>query len=299
MNPYAPLLASIEQLLGGLRAQLPQIIAALVVLGAFVGLAALLRRLVTGGLRRIDRTLAAMLGQLSDAATVVLGVLIGFWIAIPTINFREIYAGLGVTGLILGFALRDLLENFAAGILILWRRPFKLDDQIRSGSYEGTVAEINFRSTVLRTYDGLKVFIPNGRIFAEPVENLTGYRQRRSTIAFGIDQNASVGTARRVILGALREMGPAGVLPEPAPVVFFDAVGDFTNNLHVLYWTAPPNRFSELTTRSEVTERLHAALLNAGIGFPYPIRTVHVATRNGSDRSSEPRDGHRRDDGRR
>ena len=218
-----------------------------------------------------------MLGQLTYAATLVLGVLIGFWIAIPTINFREIYAGLGVTGLILGFALRDLLENFAAGILILWRRPFKLDDQVRSGAYEGTVAEINFRSTVLRTYDGLKVFVPNGRIFTEPLENLTAYHQRRSTVVLGIDQSASVGTARRVILDELRQMRPSGVLPEPAPVVFFDAVGEYANNLHVLYWTAPPNRFSELTTRSEVTERLYVALTEAGIAFPYPIRTVQVA----------------------
>jgi small-conductance mechanosensitive channel len=285
MNPYAPLLASIEQLLGGLRAQLPQIIAALVVVGGFVGVASLLRRLVAGALRRVDRTLSEMLGQLSYAATVVLGILVGFWIAIPTINFREIYAGLGVTGLILGFALRDLLENFAAGILILWRRPFKLDDQIRSGSYEGTVAEINFRSTVLRTYDGLKVFVPNGRIFTEPVENLTGYRERRSTVVLGIDQSASVDTARRVILDELRQMGPSGVLPEPAPVVFFDAVGEYANNLHVLYWTAPPNRFSELTTRSEVTERLYAALIEAGIAFPYPIRTVRVAGMDGAGRA--------------
>ena len=283
VNPYGPLLASVEQFLGGLRVQLPQIIAALVVVGAFVGLAALLRRLVTGGLYRIDRTLAQMLGQLSYAATIVLGVLVGFWIAIPTINFREIYAGLGVTGLILGFALRDLLENFAAGILILWRRPFKLDDQIRSGTYEGTVAEINFRSTVLRTYDGLKVYVPNGRIFTEPVENLTRFHQRRSTVVFGIDQGAAFGEARRVILDVLRGMGPAGVLPEPAPVVFFDTIGEYTNNLHVLYWTAPPTRFSELATRSEVTERLYAALQDAGVSFPYPIQTVQLATRNGVD----------------
>lgn len=289
MNPYGPLLASIEQFLGGLRAQSPQILAALVVVGAFVGLAALLRRLVTGGLYRIDRTLAQMLGQLSYAATVVLGILIGFWIAIPTINFREIYAGLGVTGLILGFALRDLLENFAAGILILWRRPFKLDDQVRSGSHEGTVAEINFRSTVLRTYDGLKVFIPNGRIFTEPVKNLTGYHQRRSTVVLGIDQGGPVSEARRVILTVLREMGPAGALPEPAPVVFFDAIGDYTNNLHVLYWTAPPTRFSELATRSEVTERLYAAMLGAGIGFPYPIRTMQLTTTQGEGQTSDDR----------
>jgi small-conductance mechanosensitive channel len=283
MNPYAPLLASAEQYLRALRTQLPQIMAALVAIVVFVGLAALLRRAVTGALSRADRTLAQMLGQLAYGGVVILGILVGFWIAIPTINFRDIYAGLGVTGLILGFALKDLLENFAAGILILWRRPFKLDDQVRSGNYEGIVAEINFRSTVLRTYDGLKVFMPNGQMFTEPLENLTSHRQRRTTVEFGIDQEASISTARRVILDTLADMAPAGVLPDPAPVVFFDAVGDFTNNLHILYWTAPPNRFSELTTRSDVTERLYTALLSAGINFPYPLRSVRLTTVNGSD----------------
>jgi small conductance mechanosensitive channel len=276
VNPYAPLLTGLEELARGLLGQAPLILAALVAVALFIGLAMLVRGLMQRALLRYDRTLAEMGGQLGYAATITFGILVALWIAIPTINFREIFAGLGVTGLILGFALKDLLENFAAGVLILWRRPFKLDDQIRSGAYEGTVVEINFRSTVLRTYDGLKVYIPNGRVFTEAVENLTGFRTRRSTVILGIDQTASVSEARQVILKTLAQLGPAGVLPEPQPVVFFHAIGDFANELHVLYWTAPPTRFSELTTRSEVTERLASALQEAGIGFPYPIRTVHL-----------------------
>ncbi|MGE3269346.1 MAG: mechanosensitive ion channel family protein [Chloroflexota bacterium] len=290
MNPYAPLLASAEQLVRGFLSQLPMIVGGLVAVALFLFLAVIVRRIVRSALRRYDRTLAAMVGQLAYAGTVTFGILVAFWIAIPTINFREIFAGLGVTGLILGFALKDLLENFAAGVLILWRRPFKLDDQIRSGSYEGTVVEINFRSTVLRTYDGLKVYIPNGQAFTQPLENLTGFPQRRSAVTLGIDQNASVGAARRVILHALREMEPAGVLPDPAPVVFFDNVGDFANELHVLYWTTPPNRFSELTTKSDVTERLYVALQDADIGFPYPIQTVQLRAENNSEQGDHQRE---------
>lgn len=71
-------------------------------------------------------------------------------------------------------------------------------------------------------------------------------------------------------------LGVAGVLPEPPPAVSFAEVGDFANILHVLYWTAPPTRFSELTTRSLVTERLYDALPAAGITFPYPIQTLQL-----------------------
>ncbi len=141
-----------------------------------------------------------------------------------------------MTGLILGFALRDLIENFVSGILILWRRPFHIGDQIRTGSHEGTVEEINFRSTILKTYDGVQVFIPNGAVFTEPLENHTAYGLRRLTIVLGIDQAASVARAREIILAELGQA--AGVLAELPPLILFEEVGDFANILHVLAWTS-------------------------------------------------------------
>jgi small-conductance mechanosensitive channel len=265
-----------EALLRQLLARLPSLAAGLCVFLFFVALAVLVRRLVRGALRRADRTLAGMLGTLAHGATVAAGALLGLWVAVPTFDVAEVVTSLGLTGLILGFALRDLLENFVAGILILWRRPFRAGDQIRAGEHEGTVAEINFRSTVLRTYDGRKVFVPNGRVFTAPLENLTAYGERRSEVVLGIGQDAPVAAAREVILRTLRGAAAEGVLPEPAPVVLFEAVGDYANELHVLYWTRPPDRFSERLTRSTVTERLVEALRQAGIGFPYPIRTVRL-----------------------
>jgi small-conductance mechanosensitive channel len=262
-------------LLRGLTAQLPFVAVAAVAFAASLLLARLLRRVVLRALRGHDPAFREMAARLAHVAVVALGVFVALWIAIPTVEFGQIFASLGVTGVILGFALRDIIENFVAGILILWRRPFRVDDQIRSGNYEGTVVEINFRSTVLRTYDGIKVFVPNGKVFTEPIENLTGYPSRRTQVVLGVDQAGSPAAARRVILETLRST--AGVLAEPAPAVLFAEVGDFANILHVLYWTAPPTRFSELETRSLVTERLYAALPAAGIGFPYPIQTIELA----------------------
>ena len=136
------------------------------------------------------------------------------------------------------------------------------------------MAEINFRSTVLRTYDGIRVFVPNGTVFTEPLENFTANEVRRSLVVLGIDQNASVPEARRVILDVLATLD--GVLDDPEPLVLFTEVGDFANILHVLYWTSPPTRFSEITTRSDVTERLYEALPAAGITFPYPVQTLQL-----------------------
>jgi small-conductance mechanosensitive channel len=273
-HPLDLLAANARDLARGLVAQLPFLAVAAVAFACFLLLARLLRGLVRRGLRRYDPSFAEMVARLVHVAVVVLGILVALWIAIPTLQFSEILTSLGVTGLILGFALKDIIENFVAGILILWRHPFGVGDQIRSGAFEGTVTEITFRSTVLRTYDGVRVFIPNGTVFTEPLENFTANATRRSLVALGIDQDSAVAVARRVILKTLA--GIDGVLPDPPPAVLFAEVGDFANVLHVLYWTAPPTRFSELTTRSDVTERLYAALPDAGIGFPYPIQTLRL-----------------------
>lgn len=273
-HPLDLFLEHTRSLVRGLIAQLPFIGLALAAFIVFALVARLLQQLTRRMLKRYDWAFAEMIARLVHVAVIVFGIFIALWIAIPTLEFAEILTSLGVTGLILGFALRDIIENFVAGILILWRRPFRVGDQIRSGSFEGTVAEINFRSTVIRTYDGIKVYIPNGKVFTEPLENLTANETRRSLVVLGIDQRASVGDARRVILETIE--GVVGVLPDPPPAVLFAEVGDFANILHVLYWTAPPTRFSELTTRSLVTERLYEALPAAGILFPYPIQTLQL-----------------------
>lgn len=263
-----------EQLWQAMLDHLPQIAGALVALIVFTLLGRALGFAIRRGLRRHDPTLARMLGELASVLMVVLGVLVAAWIAFPSVDFREIFTSLGVTGLILGFALRDLIENFVSGMLILWRRPFHVGDQIRTGNHEGTVQEINFRSTILKSYDGVQVLIPNGAVFTQPLENLTRYGTRRLTILLGIDQTAPVAHAREIILAELRHA--SGVLAEPPPMVLFEEIGDFANVLHVLLWTEPPTRLSERVTRSEVTERLHLALRNAGINFPYPIQNVRI-----------------------
>lgn len=286
MDPFTPLVTSVRAWTAAFFQQLPVFVASALALAFFVLVARFARRIAARALRHHDQTLVRMTTSLVHAGLLTLGVLAALWIAIPTFKFTEIIASLGVTGLIIGFALKDLIENFVAGILILWRRPYRVGDQIQSGSYEGTVAEINFRSTVLKTYDGIKVYIPNGKAFTEPIENKTGYRERRTTIALGIDQRAAIGTAREVILRTLREIDD--VLDDPPPDVLFDMVGEFTNDLHVRFWASPPTRIHELETKSRVTERLYEALLAADIGFPYPTRTVFVATDDADRAGSAP-----------
>jgi len=173
---------------------------------AFLGFAVVsqvVQRAIRHGRLIGDDSLRALVAGLASGALIAFGAAFGLIIALPGVSFTELIASLGVGGIILGFALRDILENFVAGILILARRPFVVGDQIRSGEHEGTVTEINFRSTVVRTYDGLRVFMPNGSLLTQPVENLTSYGERRSEISLAIHQQASVAEARQTILREL------------------------------------------------------------------------------------------------
>lgn len=266
--------ATLENIAAGIASQLPLIaIAGVVVLGAIV-VGRLARAAVQRGLRRRDPSLARVMGQVTQGVVLFVGILIALWVALPTVRFTDVFASLGVTGIILGFALRDIIENFVAGLLILWRQPFVIGDQIRSREHEGRVEDINLRSTVLRNYDGVRVLIPNGRVFTDAVENRTANAVIRTDVLLGIDQGASIGDARRIILDTLDRVD--GVLADPPPTVLFTEIAHFTHNLRVLFWLRPPTRFSELETRSEVTERLNEALRRAGISFPYPTRTVRL-----------------------
>lgn len=265
---------TLSSLATGIVGQLPLIALALAVLLV----AALVARGVGGAVQRSfrerDAVLGRMLGLIARGAVIAAGILLALWVALPTVRFTDVFASLGVTGIILGFALKDIIENFVAGLLILWRQPFVVGDQVRSGDHEGWVEEVNFRSTVLRTYDGVRVTIPNGRVFTEPVENRTANSLIRTEVVLGIDQGASIAEARRLIEETLADVD--GVLDDPQPVILFDGIGDFTNDLRVLFWTRPATRMSELVTRSAVTERLNDAFQAAEIGFPYPTRTLRL-----------------------
>ncbi|MEO6577586.1 MAG: mechanosensitive ion channel family protein [Candidatus Limnocylindria bacterium] len=263
-----------EKFAAAVLSQLPYVLAGIAALIIFVLLSRAIRAMVRRARWIEDDSLRTLISGIAAAVMIVVGVFVALWIAIPSVSFSELLASVGVSGIVLGFALRDIIENFVAGIIILARRPFGVGDQIRSGDYEGTVQEINFSSTVLKTYDGLKVYIPNGQLLTDPVENLTGYQSRRSEVSIGIHQDASVAEARKVIISSLADMEE--VLADPEPQVFFRTIADSTNNLDVLYWTNPPTRFHQRSTASDVTERLYDTLREAGIEFPYPITSVQI-----------------------
>ena len=263
-------------------AHLPYLILGVVVFLVFVVAARILKRvlLMAGRRTRLDLTLADLLGRLASAFTIVLGLFVAAVVIFPTFNPGDLIAGLGITTVVIGFAFKDVLQNFFAGILILWRRPFIVGDEVKVGDYEGTVEEITTRSTRLRTYDGERAVLPNGDVYTGAVLVRSAYSSRRVRISVGIGYKDSIEEARSIIHRVLNET--EGVLQEPGPWVYVAELGPSSVNLNVFFWTNS-RQANVLMLTDKVISGIKLGLDEAGIDIPYPHTVVmqqnnHAAT---------------------
>ena len=197
--------------------------------------------------------------------------LIALSIVIPTFKAGDLVQLLGISGVAIGFAFRDILQNFLAGILILVTRPFRIGDQIVFDSFEGTVEDIKTRATYIRTYDGRRVVIPNAQLFTESVVVNTAFEWRRSEYEVGIGYGDDVDTARSIILDVLKSTG--GVLADPAPDVITTALDSSTVNLRARWWSH--SRLADvLEVQDRVISNIKRRLTESGIDLPFPTRVV-------------------------
>jgi small-conductance mechanosensitive channel len=192
-------------MLNGSAAALPRLVLALAVVAVFYlvakGVRAAIRR--NAQRRGEHRTRELAIGRLAQAGILVVGVLIAITAAFPSFTPANLVSTLGVGGVAIGFAFKDIFQNLLAGLLILVTRPFRVGDQIRHKDYEGSVEDIQTRATYLKTYDGRRVIIPNGELYTNWVIVNTAFPQRRWQYDIGIGYGgalALVGTILGMIL---------------------------------------------------------------------------------------------------
>ncbi len=179
----------------------------------------------------------------------------------------------GLIGLGISFALREMIANFISGLMILINRPFVIGDQIEAEGEAGTVEDIRVRATDMRTFDGRKVIIPNSKLYNETVVNNTGYGKRRFDVIVGIGYDEDIQTARDLALETLKEAESVELDPEPA--VLTDELDGSSVNLRLRAWTHT-GRASVVKAASEVTQLVKEKYDEEGIDIPYPIRTVYM-----------------------
>jgi small-conductance mechanosensitive channel len=223
-------------------------------------------------LREASASSAAVLGRIAGGVATLVVFLIAASIAFPSVSAADLFNLLGIGGVAIGFAFRDVLQNLLAGILILLTRPFRIGDQISQGGQEGTVEDIWVRATVLRTYDNRRILIPNASLFTDKIEVITAYEQRRLQFPLTIGNGDEIRQARVVIVDALRST--PGILVNPEPEALVTGLGNSGVDMVARFWIDPPRRREAVDALDGAVEAVKNALTEAGIDLPFPTSQV-------------------------
>jgi len=219
-----------------------------------------------------DDRLIPLAAKIAKVTTIILSLIFVFdaW----EINIGPLLTTAGIAGLALGFAVRDSLTNILGGIQLVLDKTFKVGDKVKLESGElGVILDIGLRSTKLKTYDNEVIYIPNGTLANAKIKNFTvPDLSVRVNVEFGVEYGSDPEKVQQVVLEALK--GIDAVLEEPAPVVQFLRMSDFSLDFVARAWVAD---FTEAYhTKLVMTETVYRALNQARINIPFPTRTVYT-----------------------
>jgi len=225
---------------------------------------------------QLHRLMESMLVSLSFGLVFAIGLV--FALSTIGISLVPMLAGLGVAGIVIGFALQDTLGNFASGWMILIYRPYDVDDHVIAGGVEGTVKRMNLVSTTIATFDNQRLVIPNSKIWGDVITNLTANRIRRLTIPVSIAYGEDLDRAEAILRDEVANH--EGVLRKPEPNVFVDAMEQSDILMVTHAWVRTADYWTLLRS---LTKRLKQRLDEEDIEIPFPQQDIYVRALPGSD----------------
>ena len=215
--------------------------------------------------------LGGVLSSLAFGLIVAASVMIASVIIFPSVQPATIISSLGIGSIAIGFAFKDILQNLLAGILLLINHPYRRGDQIVVKGFEGTVEHIQSRATLIKTYDGRRVIIPNSDVYTLPVVVNTAFPTRRSQFEVGIGYGDDPEAACRIFAEAVAKV--AGVEADPAPEVLPWGLADSYITLRAGWWTdSKQTNVSHI--RAKVILAIFKAAKAAAIDLPFPTSVI-------------------------
>ena len=246
---------------------LPKLIISAIVLILFIFLSGKIEKLIKYRLsyKTEDAILSGFFGKISKWVFLI----IGFVLVMEILGFASLAGGIitgaGLSAVILGFAFKNIGENFFSGLLLAFKRPFKVGDTIHTEGYTGTVSSMDFRTTNIKTLDGQDIFIPNSMIINNPLSNFTYESKRRFDFTIQFDYENDIDKAKNIINSAVQKVSE--VLADPIPIVVVDQLTT-SISIKTYYWLdAKAVERSILLIKSEVIEKTRQDLNNAGINI--------------------------------
>lgn len=250
----------------------PRLVAAILMIAVgwwFANRAQRAVKVVLAAQSRIDVTLSSVAASLVRYAILVLVVVAV--LGQLGIQTTSVLAALGAAGLAIGLAIRGTLSNIASGIMLLWLRPFHVGDYIDTGSVAGTVKDVGLFATEMHTWDGVYQFVPNSELWSKRITNYSRLPTRLVDLKFGVAYGDDLAKGQEVLLALAND--DRRVLPDPAPIVFVDSLGDSSVVLRLRFWVVNADYW---TLFRAMTEAGKAKLEAAGLSIPFPQRDLHI-----------------------
>lgn len=270
---FDPAFEQITAMVRSIVQALPLIVLALIVLPLAWIFASLIARLARHLMR--NSTPSPFLRDILARAISLPVFFLGLYIVLKAAGLTRLavslVGGAGVLGIVIGFAFRDIAENFLASLLLSIRRPFRAGDYVNVAEYTGYVQSMNTRSTLLLSPEGNHVQVPNSTIFKNVITNFSTAPTRREGLTVGIGYDAQVAEAQEIIIGVLSNH--AAVIADPSPLVLVDELGSSTVNLKIYYWFDGEN-FSQVKVKSAILRLIKKALVEANISMPDDAREI-------------------------
>ncbi len=229
------------------------------------------RKVVTKALEKskTDPAVTSFVGSLTYFLILTFAVLAA--LAKFGIQTASFVAVLGAAAFAIGIALQGSLANFAAGVLILVLRPFKIGDYIDSAGVAGTVKDIQLFITVLATPDNVKIMVPNGKIFGDVIKNISAYDTRRVDFVIGIGYTSDIQKAYDIMMNLIKEDGR--ILSDPATQIAVSELADSSVNFVVRPWVKKENYWN---VKCDLIRKIKESFDENGIEIPFPQQVVHM-----------------------
>ncbi|MEL6550987.1 MAG: mechanosensitive ion channel family protein [Pseudomonadota bacterium] len=216
----------------------------------------------------LDPTLFNFLAQI--ARYIIIAFTILFVLNTFGVQTTSIVAAIGAAGLAIGLALQGTLSNVAAGIMIIFFRPFKEGDFVQVNDKMGTVKGITLNFTELADLGNVQVIIPNSEVWGNTITNFSAYPKRRAEWTFGVGYGANLADAERIIRETI--MADARSHTDPEPFIQVNNLGDFSVDFLVRVWCDAADYFA---FQSDMKRKVKEALDAEGVAIPFPTRTVY------------------------
>lgn len=260
---------------------IPNFLAATLIICVFALIGTIASKIVRKLLPKASSNVA-VISIVSTVAKIVI-LLIGLFIALGVLNLDKtvtsLLAGAGVIGIALGFAFQEIASNFVSGVLIAFREPYRVGDIVEVDNYLGKVTVINLRSTVIKTFDGLNVYVPNKTMFTQALINYTTTVERRLELRVGVSYADDLEKAEQLIKQACDKT--PGRIKDKEIEVYYEEFGSSSINMLVFIWIQYPGDNHYLRARHHAVINIKKIFDENDITIPFPIRTLDFGIKGG------------------